>query len=878
MWPTLRVGECVEGECTRPWEEAWAADRAAVVGRISQAGWGVGDDSVLRGPGGLEVDLDRCPPDWDPAAGVTEDEIFLIATGLIGGGPGRLDGLRLAIDEANAGGGVAGRQIHATLEGEGYVSTLRDQYLLRPGPPLAWLTFGTPETEERTLQLAADCIPQPAAHAWGGVLPLVSPWQTRAPLTGDVEAKLWADLLVERLGVGQISVSALVLDNPYGNGLLASFERALALVGSSAVVTVVRHESLPQDLSAELDQLLAGRPDVVVAMTAGMACPGFSTGLADRADAPFVRLMAFPCARDARAGVEGFEGWLWVDAEVDALPPDPEPGTYAAATLALIDQVGLDEVTPRLLQGYWWGWLQIELMRIAAELPGGLTRANLVLAAWSADLRPPGHPQGVRYRLNGLEDPHGIEDGLVLEWTDAGPRAIGVRSAELTRPPAARPAGTWPSEMIGECADEACTRPWEAAWAADRAAVVERIISGGYGIDRFETLRGPDGREVDLAECGLDWDRVERVADDEIVIGLAIPQSGGIGWGMDPGYVRYFDELNESGGIGGRRIRVVVRDTGNRLDATTEAVRTLIEDDGALFVAASSSHLDQADPLAAEACVPLVAAAGARHLASTTDWLTLAGMSGRAEGMLWAEAILELTDEHPLTVSVLSDHRHYFAEAVSGLVERLAAAEPEMEIVVETLTTDGAEVHESIDALLARSPDVVVAADVGLDCLALGEALADVDALAISSTFCAWNVTTLYEADHFDGWWSVNADDRAPLSSHPERGTYESAVAESFSAVGEDPQIWDYVLGYRWAWMHGEILRIASELPGGLSTTNLLLAAWSAELRPPSHRPGVWYSPDPELGPVTAGVLERYDATLGEWVDGKLIYALALPG
>jgi hypothetical protein len=72
-------------------------------------------------------------------------------------------------------------------------------------------------------------------------------------------------------------------------------------------------------------------------------------------------------------------------------------------------------------------WLQV-----AAELPGGVTRTNLLLAATATDLPHPFLREGIRLRAEGPADPHLIEtfqpqhwDVETGEWIDDG-RLIDV--------------------------------------------------------------------------------------------------------------------------------------------------------------------------------------------------------------------------------------------------------------------------------------------------------------------------------------------------------------------------------------------------------------------------------------------------------------------
>ncbi|MEL6983730.1 MAG: hypothetical protein AAFO29_15000, partial [Actinomycetota bacterium] len=53
-------------------EASWAERRAAVVSRIRTEGYGVGEDGILTGPGGFQLDLDDCPAEWSDSAGVDD--------------------------------------------------------------------------------------------------------------------------------------------------------------------------------------------------------------------------------------------------------------------------------------------------------------------------------------------------------------------------------------------------------------------------------------------------------------------------------------------------------------------------------------------------------------------------------------------------------------------------------------------------------------------------------------------------------------------------------------------------------------------------------------------------------------------------------------
>ncbi|MDH4148507.1 MAG: hypothetical protein OEY23_25410, partial [Acidimicrobiia bacterium] len=93
----------------------------------------------------------------------------------------------------------------------------------------------------------------------------------------------------------------------------------------------------------------------------------------------------------------------------------------------------------------------------------------------------------------------------------------------------------------------------EAEWAADREAIVKKLVDGGYGVDEAtKMLKGPDGLEVDLSKCPSDWSETAGLTDTEIKIGQTLAQSGTLAdyGNQTKAWNVYIDYVNEEfGGI-----------------------------------------------------------------------------------------------------------------------------------------------------------------------------------------------------------------------------------------------------------------------------------------------------------------------------------------
>ena len=108
-------------------ERVWAEARAEVVAELSSDEYGVGDDNVLRGPAGFEVDLNDCPTPWSDTEGVDGDTIKVghptPLSGTLAIYSQLSTGMEAYFDYVNANGGIAGRQIELITRDNGYQDT-----------------------------------------------------------------------------------------------------------------------------------------------------------------------------------------------------------------------------------------------------------------------------------------------------------------------------------------------------------------------------------------------------------------------------------------------------------------------------------------------------------------------------------------------------------------------------------------------------------------------------------------------------------------------------------------------------------------------------------------------------------------------------------
>ncbi|MEM7274725.1 MAG: ABC transporter substrate-binding protein [Actinomycetota bacterium] len=427
-------------------ERQWAEARAEVVEAIEFGGYGVDEDNVLRGPAGLEIDLDDCPSEWADDAGLDRGAIRIAHTAPLSGNLfayGHLgSGMGVYFDWVNANGGVDGRDLELTVLDDGYdreqTATLLDE-LIEEEPPFLVTTLGSPTSLEVYDDLNDECIPHPfvmSSHpAFGD--PDGHPWTTGLQLSQTTEALIWGNWIKQDMrGELPVRVAALVIDNEFGvvyEDAFAAWAEANSDVVSEFIP--VRHDPQTAGLEEEIAEVVDAEPEVFIAMTTGDPCLlavqyAGSSGLNEQAMALFTSSTCQQPARYLAPAGNDADGFLVANgggkSTVDPRYADEPFIAFANQQLAA---AGLDTTIGFYGTGFaYYGWAHVEALRIAAELNGGLTRSNLMLAIRSLDLIHPMFLDGIPFSFDGADDGFAIEgseisrfDAATQTWRPIGP-------------------------------------------------------------------------------------------------------------------------------------------------------------------------------------------------------------------------------------------------------------------------------------------------------------------------------------------------------------------------------------------------------------------------------------------------------------------------
>jgi branched-chain amino acid transport system substrate-binding protein len=445
-----------EGETVADLEVEWAANRARVVAELTNGAYGLdeeGDD--LSGPGGFELDLDQCPSGWDDKAGLDGGSIKIGVTAAQSGELAAFGdlavGMQAYFDYVNANGGIEGVPIELSVKDDAYDATLTADLVdeLIDESAFYVTNVGSPGALAAYDALNDDCVPQPFVASPHPALgdPADHPFTTGLELSYLTEAVLWGTWIKQNLGEHiPVSVGALVIDNDFGQIYADSFDDwADSNPDIVSSVTFVRHDPQVSSVADEMAEIAEDEPDVFLSMTSGDAClsalqEATAQGVKTRALAMFTPLRCSqPALYMAPAGAAA-DGFYVVGAGVkSSADPVYAEDTFVRFVNDQLAAAGFGDDRPLVGVGFaQYGWAHVEILRLAAALPGGLSRSNVVLALRAADLDHPMLLDGVRFVTEGDRDAFFIEgaqysryDAEAGAWFQQGP-AVDLNGSSPT--------------------------------------------------------------------------------------------------------------------------------------------------------------------------------------------------------------------------------------------------------------------------------------------------------------------------------------------------------------------------------------------------------------------------------------------------------------
>ncbi len=433
------------------WEALWAEQRADIVAKAKAGGWGLSaDGKTVTGPEGYKVDLSTCPAEWSNTEGLTDTTIKLGWPGPLSGPQADFAALPKAATALLQYYGAQGafkdsagktRTVDVVIRDDGYDTAktipLVDE-MLDSERVFAVSTMISPGGLNTYNKVNQRCVPQfiTTGHpAWGD--PVNHPWTTGMLLSYGTEAILWGAFIEQHLDEwgGKAKVAALVMSNDFGRAYDSAFKAFIAQSPRGADIEYVTEglEPAAPTIKDQMTTLAAQQPDVYIAMLTGTSCTQSITEAAENGMKEQIKAAFLPSVCKAssflskeKVGGDGSvsDGWWIVGGGLkDYNATDFDDDSWVVFTRKMLADAGFDHKTSGNYGfGIALGWQMVQVLRLAGELPGGLTRTNFNLAWRAMDMTSPSMVEGVKFNMNGNADAYLIEGADLSQWSTANQR------------------------------------------------------------------------------------------------------------------------------------------------------------------------------------------------------------------------------------------------------------------------------------------------------------------------------------------------------------------------------------------------------------------------------------------------------------------------
>jgi len=284
---------------------------------------------------------------------------------------------------------------------------------------------GTPGNLSVRDTLNEECVPQIQALTgsadWGNVEEY--PWTTGALVPYDVESKAYARAIHELFPDGA-KVALFTVNSDFGAAYVDAFKELAADPANG--IEIVDEQTIDaaaaEPPTAQVNAIAAKASDAILAVPLGAQCPSFLSTVTEAKAAnagwdPKVFLTA-TCASSLILTVAGAaaDGLYTSSNLVDINNPDyatlPKVETY----VNYMDAQGKLEVATTASAGWNVMEITVEILRLAASSPEGLTRASIMNAARNYSFEPMLARPGVVMTMSGADDAYQAESLQVVQY------------------------------------------------------------------------------------------------------------------------------------------------------------------------------------------------------------------------------------------------------------------------------------------------------------------------------------------------------------------------------------------------------------------------------------------------------------------------------
>jgi len=363
----------------------------------------------------------------------------------------------------------------------------------------------------------------------------------------------------------------------------------------------------------------------------------------------------------------------------------------------------------------------------------------------------------------------------------------------------------------------------------------------GQDATNKKLYKGTGGFSIDVSKCPSDWNAKQGITDKEISVFISLPKSGPLaGFGLiADGAINYFNYIGTTGGIGGRQIKLDVKDDVYQAAQTKTNVNEALQTKkyaALLTILGTPNNLAIWDSTN-EQCMPqLLNGTGGADWGDVENhpWTTGMQLDYWTEGSIWVDYLKKTypSGAKLAMITFNNDFGKQYANAVKAGIKgtNLTLAKEELhEATAPNLTNN-------FTNLAATNADVLLIQTSGAFCT---QAMAEVEKGSWKPKSVVMSATCGSTGQFFKplvdqgltGKDTIIIETiKNPLDPVLKDDPFVKLWVEQMTKGGLDPKQSTYFTGWVFAYYMTEILKAAEKMQGGLDRGNIMIAARSIVL------------------------------------------------
>jgi branched-chain amino acid transport system substrate-binding protein len=388
---------------------------------------------AYKGIGYFNLNLKKCPSDWNNMAGITKSSINLWTSmphsGALAVYGGIGEGMKSYFGYVNAHGGIAGRKINLEIMDDQLAPDITrknaESAIQSDKYAASFAVLGTSNNLAIWDTMNKQCMPQlmtaSSDDQFGDVD--THPWTTMFGLDLYNETALYIDWLQSKYPNGG-KIAVLQIDNGQGRVMMAGVRRAVR--GTKfTIADVETHPGTAASIRDQITNVAASNADFFIVLEAGSFCTQALANLERTSWKPDAVIVANSCAQISTVfqpllsqGATG-NGTRMVRYYYVPTDADNPNKAFAKVYTDTVKAAGQNPNDAQVANGWFWGWYVVQVLKDASVMKGGLSRANIVLAAHQYQSQWPLMMAGVKADTRGKVDAYPFESGQMYRYQGA---------------------------------------------------------------------------------------------------------------------------------------------------------------------------------------------------------------------------------------------------------------------------------------------------------------------------------------------------------------------------------------------------------------------------------------------------------------------------